>query len=199
MALFGVEPYQGDYHTAAGWLPLLLNLFTYALLPALVEETVYRGWITAALQPFGERRALLLSAIFFGLAHGNLTQLPFAFFLGLLFGYLFLRTGRLWPGMLLHFLNNALSVLLDTAAVYLDHKTYAVVQMAAFAAIVLAGAVAGLLLTANPAFKKEVYPLTDRRHAREDKKRRRMMWWNPAVVATLVVYLALTIGGEVLG
>ena len=75
-----------------------------ALIPALVEELVFRGWILGSLRPFGERRALLLSALIFGLMHMNLTQAPFAFMLGLLFGFLYLRTGRLWPGMAVHFL-----------------------------------------------------------------------------------------------
>ncbi len=195
--LFGVKPYEGDFHTEAGWLPLLLNLITYALLPALVEEFLYRGWILGALQPCGERRAMVLSALLFGLAHGNLTQLPFTFLLGLVFGYVYLRTGRLWVGMVIHFVNNALSVALDGASLYLSENHALVLQMVLFVGIALLGVAAGLLLTAHPAFAETVRPLADRRGVLSPRKRGGLMWGNPAVIATLVVYTALTVLGEV--
>ncbi len=197
MEQFGVQPFEGDYHNEAGWLPLLLNLVTYAVLPALVEEFLYRGWILGALQPCGERRALVLSALLFGLAHGNLTQLPFAFLLGLLFGYVYLLTGRLWVGMVIHFLNNALSVLIDSASLYFSENDVMVLQMAVFAVAVIVGITAGVLLTAHPALAKTVRPLADRRSVLTSKRRGRLMWGNPAIIITLVVYTALTVLGEV--
>ena len=66
---FGVEAYQGDYHSEGGWMPFVLNLITYALLPALVEELIFRGWFISALQPSGERCALVTSALLFGLVY----------------------------------------------------------------------------------------------------------------------------------
>lgn len=197
MEQFGVEPFLGDYHNDAGWLPLVLNLVIYALMPALVEEFLFRGWLLAALQPCGEGRALLLSALLFGLAHGNLTQLPFALLLGLLFGYVYLRTGRLWIGMVIHFLNNALSVVLDYATLYWAENTVMVAQMAVFAVIVTGGVVAGLLLTAHPAFAAGVRPLADHRCALPSRRRGKLMWGNPAVILTLVVYTVLMLLGEV--
>lgn len=197
MELFGVQPFEGDYHAAVGWLPLLLNLITYAVLPALVEEFLYRGWILGALQPCGERRALVLSALLFGLAHGNLTQLPFAFVLGLVFGYVYLLTGRLWVGMVIHFLNNALSVVVDGASLYLSENGVLVLQMAVFAVAVVIGVAAGVLLTAHPTLKKAVRPLADRRMVLTAKQRGRLTWGNPAIILTLVIYMTLTIAGEV--
>jgi len=195
---FGIEPFQGDYHNARGWLPLVLNLVAYAALPALVEEFLFRGWLLSALQPCGEGRAILLSALLFGLAHGNLTQLPFALLLGLLFGYVYLNTGRLWIGMVIHFLNNALSVLLDYATLYWTENTVAVVQMATFAVLVLLGAAAGLLLTAHPKTASLVRPLEERRGALTSRRRGRILWGNPAVLLALAVYTVLMLIGEVL-
>ncbi len=198
MEQFGVEPFLGDYHNAKGWLPLLLNLFTYAMLPALVEELLYRGWLLGALRPCGERRALVLSALLFGLAHGNLTQLPFALLLGLLFGYLYLHTGRLWPGMAVHFLNNALSVVLDYTAQYLSENAAMVVQMTVFAVMVTVGALAGVLLTARVGGKTAALPLMNRRSLLPPRECARRMWANPAVLLTVAIYTALTVFGEVM-
>ncbi len=185
---FGVQPYQGDYHSEVGLLPLVLNLFTYAVLPAVVEELVFRGWFVAALQPAGERCALITSALLFGLAHGNLTQMPFAFMLGLLFGWLFLRTGRLWPSMVIHFLNNAMSVAFDAADVYLAEGDYRVMQLAVWAVIVLVGAVAAALLAVCPAFRALSRPLCDRRSVLSARRRRNCVLFNPALILTVLVY-----------
>ncbi len=185
---FGVQPHQGDYHSEAGWLPLVLNLVTYALLPAVVEELVFRGFYIAALQPSGERCALVLSALLFGLAHGNLTQMPFAFMLGLLFGWLFLRTGRLWPCMLIHFLNNSLSVVFDSLGTCLPENTYRVVQMAVYAAIVLVGAVAGVLLAVHPSFRALTRPPCEHRRVLSARRRRRLVWCNPSMIVAVLAY-----------
>ncbi len=185
---FGVQPYQGDYHSEAGWLPLVLNLVVYAVLPAVVEELVFRGWFISALQPAGERCALVVSALLFGLAHGNLTQMPFAFMLGLLFGWLFLRTGRLWPSMLIHFLNNAMSVVFDWLGAYMAEGDYRVMQQTLWAGLVLAGAVAAVLLAVHPAFRAAVRPLRDRRFVLSSRRRRRFVLCNPALILTVLVY-----------
>ncbi len=185
---FGVQPHQGDYHSEAGWLPLVLNLVTYALLPALVEELVFRGFYISALQPSGERCALVTSALLFGLAHGNLTQMPFAFMLGLLFGWLFLRTGRLWPCMVIHFLNNSLSVVFDSLGIYLPENTYRVMQMAVYAAIVLAGALAGVLLAVCPSFRGLTRPLCEHRRVLTVRRRRRLVWCNPSIIVAVLAY-----------
>lgn len=193
---FGVEQHQGNYHSEAGWLPLLLNLITYALLPALVEETIFRGWFIAALQPSGERCALVTSALLFGLAHGNLTQMPFAFMLGLLFGWLFLRTGRLWPAMVIHFLNNALSVVFDSLGVYLSDSTCRVVQLTVYAGIVLVGVLAGVVLAVHPAMRDLTRPLCERRSVLSVRRRRQCVWHNPAILLSVAVYGVLMLWEE---
>ncbi len=92
---------------------LVLNLISTAILPALLEEMVMRGYVLGALRPYGDKLAVVLSAALFGLIHGNVLQLPFAFMLGLALGWLVVQTDCIWPAVLLHFGNNAMSVLLD--------------------------------------------------------------------------------------
>ena len=55
-----------------------------------------------SLRRFGDGFALLISALLFGLFHLNMVQAPYAFLLGLWFGYLVLRTGSLRISMVLH-------------------------------------------------------------------------------------------------
>lgn len=198
VSVFGIEPFMGDYHNDGGWLPLVLNLFTYALLPGVVEELIFRGWLLGALRPFGERRALLLSALIFGLLHGNLTQVPFALLLGLVFGFITLRTGRLWPCMVIHALNNAMSVVLDHASnnLGLSENDYILLQMAVFVVLAAVGTVAGLLLRHRRAGLTR--PLMDRRSVVPDADRSRMMWLSPTVAIALVAMATITVLQEVI-
>lgn len=199
VSVFGVEPFEGGYNNDAGIFSLCLNLFTYAVVPALAEELVFRGWFLGALRPFGERRALLLSAFIFGLAHGNLTQLPFAFVLGLLFGFIFLRTGRLWPCMLIHFANNAMSVALSWARenTVLSESAGISLQVAVMIGLAFAGTVAGLLLFTHPSARTLMQPLREHRHAAPQGEHRKWLWLSPITLA-LIFMAAETVLMEVL-
>ncbi len=99
---------------------LALNLVVMAVLPALLEELLFRGLILQTLRPYGERLAVVLSALLFGLIHGGLTQSVFAFLVGLVLGWLAVSTGNIRPAIVLHFFNNAVSVLLQYAGLGLD-------------------------------------------------------------------------------
>lgn len=100
-------------------LSLVLNGIGTAVLPALVEETVFRGYMLGALRPHGEKLAIVITAVLFGLIHGNLLQFPFAMILGLALGWLTVQTDSLLPAVLLHFTNNLTSVLLSWLALRL--------------------------------------------------------------------------------
>lgn len=92
---------------------LLLNLISTAVFPALLEEMTMRGYILGALRPYGDRLAVTISAVVFGLIHGNVLQFPFAMILGMVLGWLTVKTNSIWPAVLLHFANNTMSVVLS--------------------------------------------------------------------------------------
>ncbi|GHU83135.1 hypothetical protein AGMMS50284_6250 [Clostridia bacterium] len=94
-------------------LDYVLMFVVVSLLPALLEEFLFRGVIMGSLRKYGDGFAVLFSSLLFGLVHGNFVQLPFAFMMGLLLGTLTIYTKSIIPAMLLHFFNNANSCLLD--------------------------------------------------------------------------------------
>ena len=53
--------------------------------------------------------AIIASALIFGVVHGNPAQIPFAFLLGVMFGWLYYRTRSLLPGIIGHVLNNSIA------------------------------------------------------------------------------------------
>ena len=97
-------------------ISFVLNLIIMAMLPALLEELVFRWCVLRALRPFGDGLAIVISAVLFGLMHGNIRQIPFALMVGLALGFLYVVTNCLWLPILVHFMNNALSVCLEYTA-----------------------------------------------------------------------------------
>lgn len=80
------------------------------LLAPLAEEMVFRGAILRAL--LGSYRpwlAILVSALFFSAVHANPAQMPHAFFIGLLMGWIYWRTGSILPCVALHWVNNTIA------------------------------------------------------------------------------------------
>lgn len=83
-----------------------VSMLLYAGLCAPVcEELVFRGFVMRRLQPLGAKLAIIVSAVLFACAHGNIIQTPFAFFMGLLLGYIALRYGIKWS-IAAHIFNN---------------------------------------------------------------------------------------------
>ena len=91
--------------------PIVLSLLTHALLPALCEELLFRCLFLKALLPHGKRKAVLVSALLFSLAHCSLFQIPYAFVAGVLLALVDILSHSLLPSLILHLTNNALGVL----------------------------------------------------------------------------------------
>lgn len=72
----------------------------------LGEELIFRGGMQRLLERFGPSAALAGQAILFAAAHGGGAQKLYALAMGLIFGWGVQRTGRVWPGAVLHSLNN---------------------------------------------------------------------------------------------
>ena len=85
--------------TARMDLPLALYI---VFLGPFSEEFFFRGALLPRMVPYGQKTALILSALFFALYHVNLYQFFYAFGIGLLLGAVALKTGNILAGFLLH-------------------------------------------------------------------------------------------------
>ncbi|MCK9161073.1 MAG: type II CAAX endopeptidase family protein [Bacteroidaceae bacterium] len=104
----------------SGWIGILC----VAVLGPIVEELLFRGAITSRLlRRYSPLRAILFSALIFGVFHLNPAQIPGAFFIGLILAWIFYQSGSLIPGMLIHIFNNSLSVYLDAKYPKMDNLT----------------------------------------------------------------------------
>ena len=74
---------------------------------------MFRGVILTVLRRYGDAFGIFVSALLFGFLHGNFIQTPFAFIVGLVLGYVTVYTGSMLPAMIIHFLNNTVSILMS--------------------------------------------------------------------------------------
>lgn len=93
-------------------------LLIIAVLPALCEEVVFRGFVfSGLLENKGVLRAVVGSAVLFGLSHGMLQQTICATGMGLVMGWLAYRTGGIICTFVFHVTHNTLSVVLGTPSI----------------------------------------------------------------------------------
>lgn len=96
---------------------IILCYAMYAIIPAFLEEWGFRGLILKNLLPFGKRGAIIISSILFGIAHQNPVNAIFATVFGALLGICYEYTRSLKLPILIHFLNNAISVTVSLLSV----------------------------------------------------------------------------------
>ena len=86
---------------------LIMEIITTCLFPAFFEELTNRGLLSGALR--GEKNdtaVILLIGMSFGLWHQNVAQLIPTMVGGLVMAYMAVKCGSIFPGMIVHFLNN---------------------------------------------------------------------------------------------
>lgn len=97
-----VNPVSFDYDGVELWL----EFFGVLVLAPVLEELLFRKSIVDSVLPYGEGTTILLSAVTFGMAHGNFFQFFYAAGIGALFAYIYIRTGKIRNTIILHFLMN---------------------------------------------------------------------------------------------
>lgn len=109
MGLFSLlvgHDYSSALDTMIDGLSLPMIFIFVVVIGPIMEEIIFRYAPLKRLLPYGEFRAVLMSAIIFGLAHGNLYQFFYCVAGGMVLGYLFSRTRNILYPILLHMLFN---------------------------------------------------------------------------------------------
>ena len=88
--------------------------FAVGLLAPVCEELVFRGAVLRALLRWTSHHwgAIAISALLFALIHANPAQMPHAFLIGLLLGWLYYRTDSVVPGIVYHWVINSVAYVL---------------------------------------------------------------------------------------
>ncbi len=139
----------------SGW-DIAALVCSNAIVPALVEEFALRGIVMTPLRKYGSGFAILLSAFAFGVFHGDLDQIPFAFICGLFMGYAVVITESLWTGVLIHALNNSISCIQAAIIMKMGEDAGGTFFFAVSGIAILVGVIA--LIVYLKLYKKEDFP-----------------------------------------
>ena len=82
-------------------------LFPLAVIYApIVEEFMFRKFLIDRIHVYGGKVAVLTSAAMFALFHGNFSQIFYTFLMGLVWGYVYYKTGKIIYTIIMHMLVN---------------------------------------------------------------------------------------------
>lgn len=109
IAIFGYDNSMGMSMSVGG--DVAKEFLLTAILPGICEEVCHRGLLLRGNQKQGYTRyGLICSSLLFGLLHLNIQQFFYAAILGCLMGIVVLVADSIIPSMIIHFMNNGLSV-----------------------------------------------------------------------------------------
>ncbi len=92
---------------------LIISIFIVAVMPAFIEELLFRGLIQKNLcVKYGNTKGVLITAILFSIIHFNPSAVISILIVSLMFGYIYLKTDNLVYSIILHFCNNFINVIL---------------------------------------------------------------------------------------
>lgn len=142
----GSDTVSNDIGIGEGPVSFIITLLCVGVVPALVEEFAFRGVILGTMRKYmSDGASIFLSAAIFGLLHGNLVQIPFAFGVGLILAYATVYTGSMVPGMILHCINNSMSVVFSFALAGTSPMIAGVVSLLYYLVLLLVG-ICGLIM-----------------------------------------------------
>jgi membrane protease YdiL (CAAX protease family) len=171
-----------------------LNLLSVAVLPALLEEMVYRGYILRTLRPYGNVFAIVVSSMLFSLMHGNLRQVPFAFIVGLVLGFLYVLTDNIWMTITVHFANNSISLLMEYFGFSLSDNAIGYFNATIIYGLSLIGGLALIVLFTR--YKQEMRIRKMDTHLTASK-RAATLFATPLFLMCVILYVVLLIMGAV--
>lgn len=134
------------------------NLLIICVAAPVFEEIAFRKILLDPLRPFGDTVAILYSGIAFGLMHRNVQQILYAAALGLILGYVMVRTNNIFYCMLLHFLMNASSAVMLPFIDKMMDSMQVLIVVGLYAGLLILISVVGLILFFVHLKKVRLYP-----------------------------------------
>ncbi len=112
--------YQNPFVSSSGSVDtslagFFLQILLVAILPAICEEFLHRGFLINGIRNIGPKKAILISGLLFGFLHFNINQFFYATILGFVIGFVGVVSKSIVPCIVIHFTNNALSVYMNYA------------------------------------------------------------------------------------
>ncbi len=131
----GLDVYTIDTSMTVTPMTFLAHILSLVIIPAVLEELLFRGVILGALLPYGKTGAVFISALLFAMMHQNPKQFIYAFAAGAVIAYFVLETHSVFMGMLIHGVNNFLSLVNMAVMNASGEKTVAAYSLSLYFAV----------------------------------------------------------------
>lgn len=142
----GLELSSPDLPLPDGPLGVVVSFFRVVVVAAMVEELCFRGVVMGHLRRYGDGFAVAMASLVFAMMHCNLIQAPFALIVGFALGYLSIRTGTLWTGIVIHAVNNTISLVFTYLMERMDENAAGLLYSIVTYALLFVGAICFLVL-----------------------------------------------------
>ncbi len=169
-----------------GQSTMLVLLYTCILAP-ITEELLFRGFLLKSLSAVSTRFGVIVTALLFGLMHGNVQQGILGVLVGLFLGKIVIRHNSLTPSILVHIALNTSSTLISVLLALLP-ENIGNVAILPLEFVVLAMAVMGVAFWFGKE-RKEPLPYPTQKQA----TRNRVFWSSPLLLLAFAALLGLMV------
>ena len=163
---------------------VLATIIFAGILSPIIEEVLFRGVMLNKLRTYGDKIAIITTALLFGLFHENFSQFFYAVGLGMIFAYVTLKTGTIKYSIGLHIMINMMGGVIGTQALSSTIATMI------FGIVVWVFVIAGLILFIKDFKKTSLLPgevTIEKGHILSET------WLNVGMIINLIISLALMI------
>lgn len=161
-----------------------------AVVPALIEEFAFRGVVMQPLRKYGDWFAIIVTGVMFGLLHGNMMQVPFAIIAGVALGYIAIVSGSIWTSVLLHFLNNFISLIYTTVSQLIPQGG----QMILSAMVIYGLIFIGIIAFAGYAFENRNFYRLRPGEYHDTRKKTLVYFLMPTMIVAIIIMVVMTLG-----
>lgn len=174
---------------------MLIFLLFICVIAPICEEILFRWILLKPLRKFGDVPAILLTSLFFGLYHGNLSQFFYAFAGGMIFAMVTVKSNSVLPALFIHMSNNILASAYRYSSAFLSNnetptmldsilKFLGSTEVIYSTVILLAGIVAAIYM-----YKKRYFHFTNALPSVSPKAKVLLVIKNPAMIAAVLMFI----------
>ncbi|MDD2376046.1 MAG: CPBP family glutamic-type intramembrane protease [Clostridia bacterium] len=171
---------------------ITLFIIQIAILPAIFEELLFRKAMLTVLSKYGNLVSILITSTCFALMHQNITQGVFAFFMGIILGFITIKTKSVIPAIIIHFLNN-FTAAISIIALQINNTTITYISTIIIIIVLL---ISGIILFKNILKNKIIF-----KFEKTEFKINNILsciLTQYIVIITLLLYVILTIYMEII-
>ena len=164
---------------------LAVSLMYACIVAPITEELFYRGFVMKAFSRVSQRFGIIMSALFFALGHGNISQFCLTLLMGLFMGYIDIKHNSVIPTIIVHLANNVMVSVRSVVEMYASDvlDMYDIIYSYALIAAAATGLVLLIIFCKRNTFPKATI--------KQQMRCKNLFLTSPAAIIALIIYAAL--------